>query len=396
MKKATPVLILLINWMAGFCQESSPTTIIRQPYIQLNCHTGVYWSRTEYMAEQFSKGYRAFDVRFGYQSTGGKLWHQYHNYPRYGFGIHYADLVKDRADTIMGDPFSVFVFYKAPWARIGPVTLNTDMGIGLSYTSLIHDPETNPYNDLIASHLNLYFEFNFNVGVQLSQRFDLSAGFGVSHYSNGRIHMPQKGVNHWGGSFGLGYFFDGKHNKKLKNQDELGFLRADRIRTDPPGFETYEELQVMYAAGVTEWHRLGETEGVHYFASSFTVDYAFRYSYKSAVTLGFDLLYDGALERAIKGIPPEDVTTFQKTYMGGHLGYQFIVDRFTLVINFGTYFLQHSKDRGFLFSRWGGRFRLTDHLHANICIKTRNGVRSDWIEWGLAYTVKTRTAQQIP
>ena len=66
---------------------------------------------------------------------------------------------------------------------------------------------TNPFNDVIASHLNLYFDFNVNMIYMLSDRLDLKAGYGVTHYSNGRIHMPQKGVNNWGWNFGLSYHF---------------------------------------------------------------------------------------------------------------------------------------------------------------------------------------------
>ena len=82
-------------------------------------HTGVYWSRTEYLEEQFEDGYKAVEARFGFQTTGTEIWHQNNNYPSYGFGIHYADLVADREDTIVGNPFSAFVFYSAPRVRIG-------------------------------------------------------------------------------------------------------------------------------------------------------------------------------------------------------------------------------------------------------------------------------------
>ena len=109
-----------------------------------------------------------------------------------------------------------------------------------------------------------------------------------------------------------------------------------------------------------------------------------------AVTFGLDMLYDGSLAVAIKGILPEEVTTLQKMYFGSHLGYHFLIDRVTILCNLGTYFLQHSYDRGFWFIRAGARVRLFDHLHTQICIKTKAGIRSDWIEWGLATYMKIR------
>lgn len=71
----------------------------------------------------------------------------------------------------------------------------------------------------------------------------------------------------------------------------------------------------MGSVGVVEWYKNDTGERRHYFTSSFTTDYAYRYSVRSALTLGLDVMYDGSLERAIKYTAPEDVSTFQKMYM---------------------------------------------------------------------------------
>jgi hypothetical protein len=215
-----------------------------------------------------------------------------------------------------------------------------------------------------------------NLRFALSEQWDIKAGYGVTHYSNGRIHQPQKGVNNWGWHLGLTY-----HPVKP---------RPVKIRPDLPGFTSHSEMQFMAAAGVVEHHNLGQEEGVHFFTSSVTADYAVTFNPRMAVTLGLDALYDGSLERAVKGVPPPEVSTYQKMYFGSHLGYHFLIDRVTILFNLGTYLLQHSYDRGAWFIRAGGRVRLTDHLHTQICIKTKNGVRADWIEWGVVYGWKVR------
>jgi len=200
-------LSLLFTCMMGHSQESIQSQHPHYGYIQLLYHTGVYWSRTQFLKEKFADGYKAVEVRIGFQTTGNKWWQQLNNYPGYGIGFHYADLIADRKDVLVGNPLSAFVFYSAPRARIGRLSLHTDLSLGLSYASVIHDPVTNPLNDVIASHVNLYFDFNVNVNYMLSDRLDLKAGYGVTHYSNGRIHEPQKGVNNWGWNMGLNYHF---------------------------------------------------------------------------------------------------------------------------------------------------------------------------------------------
>ena len=369
-------VLLVCCFLPGFTQEPAQTERQRYPFVQTNFHTGSFWTRSLYLKEQFSEPYRALEARFGYQLTGRELWQQYHKYPKYGFGIHYSDLVRDRSDTIVGNPFSLFGFYSAPLARFWRFTLATDLSVGLSYMGRIHDFETNPYNDVIASHINLYFDFNLNLTLQVSPKLGINGGYGITHYSNGRMQDPQCGVNNWGWNFGMSYLFYGPVK--------------EFIYRDPPEFKKKESIELMFAIGTVEGIVTGTTTELRFFNSSFTMDYVYRYSPKGALTFGLDVLYDGSLSRAIKGIPPEEVTAWEKMYLASHLGYHFIVDRVTLLFNLGTYFRQSSYDRGYYYARAGGRYQFTDHLYGHLAIKSKNGIRSDWIEWGAAYSLKIR------
>ena len=376
MFRAVNILLFLCLCLSGIAQEPVIPENRPKPFIQLNYHTGSFWSRSEFLVDQFSDPYKAIEARFGYQLTGNESWQQLHNYPKLGLGMHYSDLVKDRSDTVVGNPFSLFAFYSAPWARFGRFTLATDMSIGLSYTGLIYDSISNPYNDVIASHLNLYFDFNLNLNMRLTPRLGLNAGYGLTHYSNGRIQSPQKGVNNWGWIFGLDY--------------KLSEPAAKFTAREKPPFKSTESIQLMYAVGFVENFRYQDNKELRYFTSSFTADYVSTLTPRMAVAFGLEVLYDGSLERSIKGIPPDEVSHWQQMYLASHLGYHYIIDRFTILFNLGTYFRQSSYDRGFMFARVGGRWQFTDKLYGHICIKTKNGVRSDWLEWGAAYSFKIR------
>lgn len=376
MRRAGYILIFLCCSLAVSSQDQSAESGRRQPYLQLNYHSGSFWTRSEYLKEAFSDPFRALELRFGFQSTGTELWQQYNKYPKYGFGVHYSDLVMDPADTTIGNPFSLFMFYSGPWVRWGRFTLATDISVGLSYMDRIHDPVTNPYNDVVASHINLYFDLNMNLGFRVAKRMDLNVGYGITHYSNGRIHQPQKGINNWGWNAGMSYL--------LTEPVEVF------IYQEPPDFHTSESIQLMYAVGVVEEIPPGTIAKVSYFTSSFTADYVFKYKPKAAITLGIDLLYDASLGIAIKGVPSDEVTAWQKTYLASHMGFHFIINRFSFLFNLGTYFRQHSYDRGLAFARVGGRLQINDHLSGHLCIKTKQGIRSDWIEWGMAYSMKVR------
>jgi hypothetical protein len=376
MNRVLYILIMLFAITQIHAQEPENNDPGRQPYLQLNYHSGSFWTRSEYLKEAFDEPYKAIEFRLGFQSTGREIWQQYHRYPKYGFGMHYSDLVKDPSDTLIGNPFSLFVFYSGPWARWGRFTLSTDISTGLSYMSRIHDPLTNPYNDVVASHINMYFDLNMNLGFRIAPRWDLYAGYGLTHYSNGRIRQPQKGINNWGWTAGMSY-----HLKEPVKEF---------IYREPPEFKASQWIQFMYALGVVEELYPEETSKTSYLTSSLSVDYVYNYSRKGAVTAGLDVFYDASLGIAVTGYTPEEVSSWQKTYLAGHMGMHFIIKRFTFLFNLGTYFRQHSYDRGFAFARVGGRIKISDQWAAQICIKTKQGIRSDWIEWGAAYSLKVR------
>lgn len=371
-------LVLLIPQLRG-----NSTYVARrgQPFFQLQYHNGVHWNRSAYLKNEDYHRYQSFEARVGFQTTGGQHWHSLNRYPRYGLGFHYADQVIGRKDSILSNPSSVFAFYEAPIVRFGIFRLYANFSVGLSYTRLIYDPVSNASNDLVASHINLFFNPNVNLGVQLSEHLDMNLGYGFGHYSNGNIEEPQKGLNNWGWNMGMSYFFGG---------GEKPFRRQETVKKEWEEFKMFEELQFMLSLGYAEKQGTNEPTGEKYFTSSFTVDYAVHIGYRSAFTAGLDLFYDQSMKTAIKGVSPDEVTTGQLFYVGGHIGYQHTINRLTLLVNLGTYFHQHSYKNEFFFSRAGGRIRLTDHLSAHICIKGRNGIRSDWIEWGLAYKVKVR------
>ena len=370
------IALLFFCGLFGFSQEESVPQVKSQPYLQFQYHNGVFWSRTEYLQEQFDAGYWGLEARLGFQTTGRKMWQQECRYPKYGLGIYYADLVMNKEDTVVGNPFAMFAFYNATIFSVNRFTFGTDLSVGLSYTPIIHDPISNPYNDVLASHWNMFFGFKLNMDVELTRRLGMNLGYGLTHHSNGKVHAPQTGVNTWGWSLGVMY--------QLSEP-------VERMYTEAPEFFSHSEVQFMGAVGTVDDIPLYGTYGNRFFTSSIAVDYAYKFNPRMALTIGLDWFYDGSLEQAIGIIPPEDVSTYQKMYLGSHLGYQLQVSRITFMFNLGTYFRQSNIDRGFWFARGGGRIRLFDQLHFHLAIKTKNGVRSDWIEWGLAYHLRVKT-----
>ena len=299
-------------------------------------------------------------------------------------------LVEQLPTRLLVHPPECFFYFGAPWTRFGKFTVNTDISVGLSYDLKPYDSETNPYNDVIGSSVNVYFNLNFLLYYQLSERLDLSLGYALTHFSNGRMYTPQKGINTLGFNLGLKYNFNPVRNFiPDSDMDYKPAIRPEFIVTEKPVFNPHHELQLMGSVGSVQAEKpLGEPSGDRYMTSSWTVDYAYRFARKMNITAGLDMFYDGSLAESYEGIPPDQTTLIQRMSFATHIGYQYLIERFSFIFNLGAYVYKESPARGFWYMRAGGRIHVTDDLAVHICLKTMDGGKSDWVEWGLAYYLR--------
>ncbi len=371
-------------------------------YFQFMFHKGAHPSGTNYLQDVFAGGYWATSVRIGTQSTGRKEWQRLHNYPQYGLGTAYFNLGGEEADSAIGNPSALYFFVGLPWFRYKKFSINTDLEIGLSYNFKPYDAETNPYQDVIGATTNLHFGLALMFYYELSQRMDASLGFELYHFSNGRTFTPQKGINLMGMNLGVAYHFNPMKNyTKFKDPDYQPPLRPEYVKAEKSPFKGHHELQFLGSVGTVQAepgeakNEYGETdttgtEGPRYGVSTVAIDYAYQLARKIKLNAGIDFFFDGSLENNYDDIYPQDVTFSKKFFMGYHFGFQYLIERFAFIFNYGRY-IPGTKDfeqRGDWYMRAGGQIGLTDNLAAHLALKTRNGGIADWIEWGVVYKLK--------
>jgi hypothetical protein len=134
-------------------------------------------------------------------------------------------------------------------------------------------------------------------------------------------------------------------------------------------------------------------EGPRYATSTIALDYVYQVARKIKLNTGLDFFYDGSCEYLYDDILPQDTDFSHKSFMGYHFGFQYLIERFSFIYNYGRYIPSTKKfdQRGGWYMRVGGRIGLTDNLDAHIALKTRNGGIADWIEWGIVYKLKVGT-----
>ena len=195
------------------------------------------------------------------------------------------------------------------------------------------------------------------------------------------------------------YLEDIKNYTKLVDPDYQPAVRPEFITAEKPAFKRHHELQFMASVGTVQAEpgeakdEFGESDttgqkGPRYGVSSISVDYAYQLGRKFKAVAGLDFFYDGSAEFLYDDILPQNTTFSDKAFWGWHLGFNYLIERFTFLANMGWYIHKPFEQRGGFYFRAGGRIGLTENLDAHIALKTRNGGIADWIEWGLAYKFK--------
>lgn len=368
-------------------------------YVHLMYFKGDHLTYPNGFEEAFTKGYNAFELRVGWQSTGRQAWQQIHDYPVYGLGVFASSLGEADVDSLIGSPSALYFFYGAPLLRAGKFTMFFDLAIGLSYDFNPYDSDVNPTNDVIGSRVNLYFNGNMIFMYQVSERVDLTLGANFFHFSNGRTNTPQRGINLAGLNIGAKYNFNAiKSYTKHSRPEYQPQIRPTFAQKSIPPVNRYGELQFTTAFGTVETEP-GEMKGPdgfrdttnaqkRYYTSTISGEYAYKVFHRLKLHTGLNAMYDGSLENFLDDTPPQDVDFDGKFMFGYHFGFQYLIERFAFYYSYGRYLYKETSSRGNWYMRAGGRIGITENFDAHIALKTRNGGIADWIEWGVAYKFK--------
>ncbi|NDV82520.1 acyloxyacyl hydrolase [Bacteroides sp. 51] len=141
-------------------------------------------------------------LRYSFQFKPNTSVDQIYNSPYQGIGLARYSF-KNREE--IGSPVALYVFQGARIARLHPkLSLNYEWNFGLSFGWEPYG-EDNGFNVIIGSKTNAYLHTNLYLNWMLNNQVDLTAGVGLSHFSNGNTNFPNAGLNTLDFRIGLVY-----------------------------------------------------------------------------------------------------------------------------------------------------------------------------------------------
>ena len=328
--------------------------------------------------------YSVFEFRFGIKGYGQKSWHQIFRYPTYGLGIYQAYFIP--RNNQLGNPGALYMFFNQSLLGNEKISLGYDLSTGLSYNFLNYHPEHNPEQLAIGTARNIIFQIEAESAFRILERLDGSVGIGFTHFSNGRIRTPQRGVNLYHLTAKLRY-----HVGVLYRKDGLreGWpkVRPEPIRHILPKFNPRWEFYVCASGGVAtpEDEHLWVDRDLHYFVASIDLSTAYHYAYFGKLGLGVDFFYDESLNEQ-HGTPENSLPFAQEFYWGTHIGHEFMIQRFRVVTHLGITLAQREY-KGKWYGRIGLRYDFTKRLFFRSTLKFPAGFKADFIEWGIGFSM---------
>ncbi len=307
----------------------------------------------------------SFNLNLLKRMDGDKPWQNLYHHPDLGIGYYQGSLGNKK---IYGHAYSLYAFFEAPiWNFRNQFELNYRMSTGLSYISKTFDIQDNIYNIAIGSHLNLHFNLYLNALINITENYQLISGLSLTHFSNGKIRSPNKGLNVINGSLGIRYFF---------RQPEP--FHEDFIL---PEIKDKNHFSLIWSHGLKDYNRFRDAV---YYISSFNMSYERQYTQFGKAGLGLDVFYNSALRNFREQPINKGITNSALYRVGMHLSHDIIVGDFSLTMQLGHYIYNKAFFITDLYNRIGLKYYSENGMILNLTLKSHNA-NAEFIEFGIGY-----------
>jgi hypothetical protein len=267
--------------------------------------------------------------------------------------------------------------------------LNYEIGFGGAFNWKQYNTESNPYNVAIGSFASLYADWGVSFRYAVTRWLDLEAGITLSHYSNGAIAMPNKGINTLAPRIAARYNF----RKEFPKYRSWGI----------PQYKGNWELQVILAGGIKQIPHDTSTDearrsiiGVTYGIITLDALIQRQISYKVKFGGGIDLVYNGSSnanfvveDGQVEKIPVDVSYKFSLALLGS---VELVFYRFSIIIQPGYYILrkQYENQPPAFFQRVGVKYHFTksENWFAGVTIRAYDFQVADYIEWNIGYRLR--------
>jgi hypothetical protein len=333
----------------------------------------------ENMQHEPIKYFRTVSLQLSKQTSGEKLWEQLYNYPRYGAGINVTQFINAQ---YLETPVSIFSTLGIPLLRWNGFSLYSDLGLGLAFNWGSYNDDR--YNIAIGAEMTMHFNEGFSVEYKSENGLIINAGASLTHFSNGSLKVPNRGINTIAPKIGLGYNFTGPE-QEFKHQVVPDYRKQSEI-----GFAFFAALRNEYYYG-SDVDTATKDRGVYYTAYGLSASFNRQISYKSKFGIGIMADYWGFANSSITVADGKLIPNAGSFREGLELSifpaYELILNRLSVVLQNGFYLYRtkYPFRTPATYQRIGLKFSILKDVSFGVNLRIHSYSIADYIEWTFGY-----------
>ncbi|MCB9447367.1 MAG: acyloxyacyl hydrolase [Flavobacteriales bacterium] len=337
--------------------------------IQSRFHYGFVMSHTKKMGHLITQHSRAAELCVSQQTRGTRSWERAYNYPEKGLMLFYTELGNP---VLLGHGLGFAPYIHLPLGGNFPAVTRLRIATGPGWVEKTFDRIENHKNTAMSSHINIFIQLMWDARWKLSDRLNLHAGIGLSHFSNGAFKTPNLGLNLMTVNTGFSWGTSGQSQTVVHDAPEpvdhawqasltLGGGLKEIV---PPGTDKYRACTAILALS-----RRGGLKG----------------EYGAALEGFYDAsVYHQALADSID-IGSEAAGTRMGVSVYGGL----VMGRLHVLLFQGAYLVAAYPARKPIFHRLAIRYDVNDHWYANFSLKTHL-FDADYLELGAGFRMPVK------
>ncbi len=320
----------------------------------------------------FQAHFPAIEFSLEKHTYGKKRWEAEYGYPLLGVNLWYSGLGGFKE---LGYAIAAYPSINFPIVHDDFQSLNFKLGVGVGYLTNKFDRLDNYKNFAIGSHINICASLYFQYRRSLSKMVTLTAGFGLTHFSNGSMKTPNYGLNIITGAVGLSSYLS-KPNASLNKKilPELypwEFDGRKYLCFDVSASAAFKDMSAQY--------------GESYYVYAFYANLLARVSYKSKFGIGVDLTHDQSDFKVLADRNVEVTSNSQINKIGGNIAYELYMDRMSFLFNLGWYLKALDNSEGDVYQRLTLRYLITKKVFANMVLSAHLG-KAEYVGFGLGWS----------
>lgn len=335
-------------------------------YLEGNSHYGFVVPHHRYIAYFIEDHVKSNQINIGIHTTGNKNWHKYYNYPDVGIGFYYSGLGNDH---VYGKMTAVYAYAERYFFnRAGTFNISNRMAYGFSYLNKKYDINSNNFDVVIGSHLNVFLSYSVLTTLRINQQFIFKLGLGLTHTSNGNFRLPNRGLNLVTTFAGLQYSlrpYVVHKTEKLASEGE--FERNQYIVTFGTGTKQIDIPQADQAMPL-----------------ALSLEYGRRVTQTGWLGASANFYYDPSVRKKIEW-SEDTASTWDNLRITLNFSYELRFGKLGYIIQPGIYLKNSYSVVGVISNRLGLRYHFNKRFVAGATIKAHWFAIADFVEFGIGY-----------